>query len=229
MGNPRLAANYAPGDEIHYKTGSPAEHGIADNSTATVLFVDARANNLTVATRGGTEVSYNPALMKKQTGESTVYREEHLDLAVSERIIFTESNRAGHTRSGDFGTVARFADDYAISVRLDNGKSIGLTPDQAQHIDYGYAVQVPPRALVDRVLITGDASQLAEQQEELARLSPHLRNLAVYTSDTRQFAVEKSVPGAEIALSTRGLSSTLDGLPAASTSEAEVLELGIGM
>jgi hypothetical protein len=36
FGNPRLAANYATGDQIHYETGSAAEHGIADNSTATV-------------------------------------------------------------------------------------------------------------------------------------------------------------------------------------------------
>jgi conjugative relaxase-like TrwC/TraI family protein len=229
LGNPRVAANYALGDEIHYKAGSPAEHGIANNSIATVLSVDAHTNAVTVATRDGNEVSYNPALMKILTGESTVYREEHRDLAVGERIIFTESNREGHTRSGDFGTVARIADDSAVSVRLDNGKSVELTPEQTQHIDYGYAVEAAPRAAVDRVLVTGDASQLAEQQEAFARLSPHLRDLAVYTSDMRQFAVEKTVSGAVIASSVRGISSTLDSLPAASTSEAEVLELGFGL
>lgn len=227
LGNPRLAANYAPGEEIHYKTGSPVEHGIADNSTATVLSVDVRANTLTVATRDGNEVSYNPALMKKQTGESTVYHKEHRDIAVGERIIFTESDREAHTRSGDFGTVARIADDKALSVRLDNGKSIELTPQQTRHIEYGYAVEAPPLAAVDRVLVTGDATQLAEQQEAFARLSPHLRDLAVFASDRRQFAVEKTVPGAEIAPSIRELSSSLDSLPAASASE--VLELGLGL
>jgi conjugative relaxase-like TrwC/TraI family protein len=229
LGNPRLAANYAPGDEIHYKAGSPAKHGIADNSIATVLSVDAHTNAVTVATRDGNEVSYNSALMKKLTGESTVYREEHRDLAVGERIIFTESNREAHTRSGDFGTVARIADDSALSVHLDNGKSVELTPEQTQHIDYGYAVEAAPRAAVDCVLITGDASQIAEQQEAFARLSPHLRDLAIYTSDSRELGLKKTAPGAEIASSVRGLSSNLDGLPAASTSEAEVLELGIGL
>jgi conjugative relaxase-like TrwC/TraI family protein len=60
----RLAANYSPDDQIHYKAGSPVEHGISDKSIATVLSVDAHANMLTVASRDGNEASYNPALLK---------------------------------------------------------------------------------------------------------------------------------------------------------------------
>jgi superfamily I DNA/RNA helicase len=86
LGNPRLAANYSSGDQIYFRAGSSAEHGIANNSTAAVLSVDARANNLTVATHDGNEVYYSPALMKKQTGESTVYREEHRDFAVGGNV-----------------------------------------------------------------------------------------------------------------------------------------------
>ena len=70
FGNPRLAANYAPGDQIHYKAGSPSEHGIADNSAAAVLSVDVHANTLTIATRDGNEASYNPALLRKQTDKA---------------------------------------------------------------------------------------------------------------------------------------------------------------
>lgn len=227
LGNPRLAANYAMGDEIHYKAGSLDEHGIADNSTATVLSVDPRANTLTIATRDANEVSYNPALMKKQTGESTVYREDHLDLAVGERIIFTESYHEARIRSGDFGTVARIADDNALSVRLDRGKFVELTSGQARKIEYGYAVETPPRVAVDRVLITGDASQIAAQQEALAHLSP-LRDLAIYTSNSRELGLGKAFPGAEIAPSVKELSLTLDNLQTAFTPEAEVFELGIG-
>jgi hypothetical protein len=47
FGNPRLAANYIAGDQIHYKAGS-LEYGIVDNGTATVLSVDTKANRLTV-------------------------------------------------------------------------------------------------------------------------------------------------------------------------------------
>jgi hypothetical protein len=229
FGNPRLVANYAPDDQIHYKAGSPVEHGIPDNSTATVLSVDAHANTLTVATRDGNETSYNPALLKKLTAKSTIYREEQRDMAVGERILFTVSDRDAHMRSGDFATVEKIGEDGTLAVRLDNGKSVELTSDQAHHIDYGYAVDTVPHAAMDRVLVTGDAAQLAEQQEAFARLSPSIRDLAVYTSDGREIGLQKSVPGAEIAPSLNELSSALGNLPSVSTPEVEVQELGIGL
>ena len=229
FGNPRLAANYAPGDEVHYKAGSLAEHGISDNSTATVLSVEARANTLTVATRDGNEVSYNPALLKKQTGQSTVYHEEQRELAVGERIQLNYSDRDAHIRSGDFATVERIAENNALSVRLDNGKSVELNSEMARHIEYGYAVGAPQRAVVDRVLVTGDACQLAQQQEVLTRLSPHTRDFALYTSDSRKLAVEKTIPGTEIAASVTGLSLTVNTLSPVSTPEAELPGFGIGL
>jgi hypothetical protein len=227
FGNPRLAANYARGDQIHYKVGSPAEHGIADNSTAIVLSVDAHANTLTVSTRDGNEASYNPALLKKQTDQSTVYREEQRDVAVGERILFTESDRGTHMRLGDLATVEKIDEDGTFGVRLDNGKAVELNPNQAQHIDYGYAVDTVPRTGMDRILVTGNAAQLAEQQEAFARLSPHLQELAIYTSDSRALGLEKVVPGVENALSLNELSPSLDKLSTPSLPEIEVEGLGI--
>jgi conjugative relaxase-like TrwC/TraI family protein len=167
FGNPRLAANYAPGDEIHYKVGSPMQHGIADNSTATVLSVDGRANTLTVATRDGNETSYNPALLKRQTAQSAVYRKEQRDVAVGERIRFTDSDRVAHIRTGNFATVERIGEDNALFVRLDNGKSIELNPDNARHIEYGYVVETAQRAAVDRVLVTGRLPSLPSSKRLL--------------------------------------------------------------
>lgn len=198
FGNPRLAANYRPGDQIHYKAGSPVGHGIADNSTAVILSVDARVNILTVATRDGNEVSYNPALLKKQTGQSTVYREDQRDLAVGERIVFAASDREANIRCGDFATVERIGEDKVLSVRLDSGKTVKLYADEARHIEYGYAVETAQHMSVDCILVTGDAQQLARQQEVLAHLSPHIRDLALYTSDSSAFAMEKTLSGAEI-------------------------------
>ncbi|HUA97865.1 MAG TPA: MobF family relaxase [Terracidiphilus sp.] len=229
FGNPRLAANYAPGDEIHYKVGSPVHHGIADNSTATVLSVDARANTLTVATRDGNEVSYNPALLKKQTGQSTVYREQRCDLAVGEQIRFTLSDREASIRSGDFATVERVGEDNVLSVRLDSGKAVKLDSGRAQHIEYGYAVESIPRTSVDRVLITGEAIQLAEQRATLARLSSQIRDLALYTSDSRHLTVEKAIPGAEVALPQVGISLSTDAPSMPSAPEIEVTGFGIGL
>jgi conjugative relaxase-like TrwC/TraI family protein len=224
FGNPRLAANYAPGDEIHYEVGSLAEHGIADNSIATVLSIDVRANTLTVATRDGNETSYNPALLKARTAQSTVYREEQRDIAIGERVRFTDSDRDAHIRVGNFATVERIGEDNALSVRLDNGKSIELDPNSARHIEYGYAADTAHRAAVDRVLVTGDASQLAQQQEAFTRLSSQIRDITLFTSDSRGITVEMTIAGTERALAPNGISSSVGDM---SAPEFELAQLGI--
>jgi hypothetical protein len=228
FGNPRLAANYAPGDQIHYRAGSPSEHGIADNSAAAVRSVDVHANTLTIATSDGNEASYNPALLRKQTDQSTIYREEQRDLAVGERITFTASDRDTHIRSGDFATVEQIGEDGVLTVRLDDGKAVELNPTQAQLIDYGYAVGTVPRSGIDRILVTGDAVQLIEQLEVFGRLSPHLRDLAVYTSDSPVRGLGKDVTGAEIAPLLNELPQSLD-LSSPSVAEIEIPDLGIGL
>ena len=226
FGNPRLAVNYASGDEIHYKVGSLVEHGIADNSTAIVLSIDARANTLTVATRDGNETSYNPALLKTQTAQSTVYREEQRDIAVGERIRFTYSDPDAHFRSGDFATVERIGDDGTPSVRFNNGKSLELESQMARHIEYGYVVETAQRAPVDRVLVTGEASQLAQQQEALTHLSLHTRDLALYTSDTRALVVDKDIPLVGIAVSQDGTPLAINSIPTPAMPQIELQGFG---
>jgi ATP-dependent exoDNAse (exonuclease V) alpha subunit len=191
LGDPRVAANYAPEDRINYRKGSPEEHGIADNSSATVISVDARSNRLTVETREGDRVSYNPALLKQQTDRSTVYREESRELAEGERIQFTAANAELRIRAGSLGTVEKIGEDNAITVRLDNGKAVALDSEQARYIDYGYAVETAGQVSADRVLVTGNSNQIAEQKEALTRLSPHLRDVAIYTSDDSSLAVQQ--------------------------------------
>jgi conjugative relaxase-like TrwC/TraI family protein len=183
LGNSLLAANYAPGDIIEYKAGSQEKHGIADNSVGSVLAVDAQKNALTVETSTGHEVSYNPALLQKVTGQSTVYREEERELATGDRIRFTEADRESGIRSGSFATVERSADENTLAVRLDSGKAIELDSTKPQHIDYGYAVEAAQGVSAERVLLTGDTAQLTGQQEALTRLNPQLHDFAIYTSD----------------------------------------------
>ena len=183
LGNPRLAANYAPDDRINYRKGSPEEHGIADNSCATVVSVDARSNLLTVETREGDRVSYNPALLKQQTDRSTVYSEESREFAEGERIQFTASNPELRLSAGRLATVEKIAEDNAVTVRLDNGKAVELDAEQSRYIDYGYAVEATRQTSVDRLLVTGDSNQISEQREALTNLSPYLPDLAIYTSD----------------------------------------------
>jgi len=198
LGNPRLAANYAPEDRINYRKGSPEEHGIADNSSATVISVDAPSNRLTVETREGDRVSYNPALLKQQSDRSTVYREESRELAEGERIQFTAANPELRIRAGSLATVEKLGEDNAITVRLDNGNAVALDAEQSRYIDYGYAVETARQVSADRILVTGNSIQIAEQQEALTHLSPHLRDLAIYTSDDSGLAVQEIPSSANI-------------------------------
>jgi hypothetical protein len=168
-------------------------------------------------------------LLKTQTAQSTVYREEQRDIAVGERIRFTYSDRDAHIRFGNFAILERIGEDNALSVRLDSGKAVELDSNKALHLEYGYAVETAPRASVDRVLVTGDASQLAQQQDALALLSPHIRDLALYTSDSRELAVEKAIPDVAHALSQHGLSPADDRVPMPSVPQIELEELGIGL
>jgi len=196
--NPRLAANYAPEDQISYRKGSPEEHGIADNCTANVISVDARSNLLTVETREGDRVSYNPALLKQQTDRSTVYREESRELVEGERIQFTVANPDLHVRAGSLATVEKIGEHNAITVRLDSGKAVKLDDEQSRYIDYGYAVETAQQVSVDRILVTGSSNHIAEQQEALSRLSPNLRDLALYTSDDSGLALQQIASSANI-------------------------------
>ena len=138
-----------------------------------------------VATLDSNEVSYNPSLAKKLTGQSTVFREEQHDLAVGERVYLTQSDQGARVRSGDFATVERIGEDNSLSVRFDNGKSVELDSERARHIDYGYAVGPAHYAGADRVLITGDALQLAQEEKMFAHLSPHTRPGSLYLRQPR--------------------------------------------
>ncbi|RZU34613.1 MobF family relaxase [Edaphobacter modestus] len=231
FGNPRLATNYTPGDEIHYKTGSPEKHSIAANSSATVLSVDARSNTLTVETSTGHEASYNPALLKQQTKQSTVYREEERDLAAGDRIQFTAPDRENRIRSGDFATIDRIAEDNALSVRLDNGKTVELNPEKARHIDYGYTVERAKNLSADRVLLTGESGQLAEQQAALTKLNPNIRDFAIYTSDSTNLLHRNTGIGNGTELATEGHSneSSLSNAPEPSSPSIEFEGYGMGL
>ncbi|MFC6645558.1 MobF family relaxase [Granulicella cerasi] len=197
FGNPRLAANYVAGDQIHYKAGS-AELGVADNSTVTVLSVDAKTNRLAVGSLDGSEVSYNPALMKGVTNQAHVFREEVRDVSEGERIRFTATAQEFGIRKGDFATVEGIGEDHSLTLRSAQGKSVALSEEQARYIDYGYAADRMPQRGVERVIVSGDAAQLAQMQEAFARLAGQTRDLTLYTSDSQRMAQEKTMPGLEV-------------------------------
>jgi conjugative relaxase-like TrwC/TraI family protein len=229
--NKKIAANYQPGDEIHYKTGSPTTEGIPNNSASTVLSVHANKNILTVETRDGEQISYNPAQLRRQTAESTVYREETRELAEGDRIAFTTADRENRVRSGDFATVERIGEDNSISARLDNGRAVELDPEKARHIDYGYTVESAQHLNADRILLTGENSQLAEQQTALTKLNPHTREIGIYTSDGTNPLQQVQGIATDVQLAEEGFSinSALSNMPEPTIPEIDFEGFGLGL
>jgi conjugative relaxase-like TrwC/TraI family protein len=225
--NPHFAGNYLPGDEIHFRTGSPTVEGIPHHSVAHVLEVDAGRNTLTIETADGGQVTYNPAQLRSQTNQSTIYREETREVAVGERIRFTASEKENHIRTGDFAIVERIEPD--LSVRLDNHKAVDLDAETARHIDYGYAVESAGNITVDRVILTGEAAQLAGLEEDLARLHPNIRELSIYKSNASQaLHVELAQSPAAAETLSKSLADIVNpGVAEPSLAEAIVEEIGL--
>jgi len=186
VGTGRLAARYAPGDTIRYRNGS-AELGIANHSEATVLRVEASANRLTVATRDGGEVSYNPALTSKMTDQSSVFRTEERDVAIGDRIRFSKGESGYPVRAGEFAAIERVDSNNMLTLRRDNGKTIQLDAKQTKTLDHAYVVENLQQATAQRVIIVGDEGQLAA----------HPKNLSLRTQDVAVFsspAIDGAVP-----------------------------------
>ncbi len=225
--NPRFAGNYRPGDEIHFRTGSPALEGIPHNSVAHVLDVDAGRNTLTIETAEGQQVTYNPAQLRSQASQSKVYREELREMAVGERIRLTAPEKENHIRAGDFATIKQVEPD--LSVRLDNGKSVDLDAEAARHIDYGYAVETAGNFTADRVILAGEAQQLAGLENDLARLNPGVRELSVYTYDASQaLQVELAQTPAAAETPSKSLANAANlGVAEPSIAEAIIEEIGL--
>ena len=155
------AAQYAPGDLIQYKQGSPSLQGIPHDSTAVVVSADLRYNQLTVSTSHGDEVTYSPHLTATMTAQSKVYREEQQEYAPGDRIRMTEPGPPQGFRKGDFATIAAIGEAGGLEVRLDKGPTLQLTKEQARHIEYGYAVDSLKTGAPERVLISQESSRQA--------------------------------------------------------------------
>lgn len=179
----KIAANYTPGDIIQYRAGNPAQ-GIASNSEATVVAVDAKKNLLTVQTADGSQVAYNPINLKSQTSQSNVYREELRELATGDRIQFAAPNKEHGIRTRDFGTVSAIKDDNSLSIKLDNGKTVELDSAKARHIEHGYAVDGQKPVYAERVLVSIEGAGNISREDPLYKaVSRVSQNTTIYASD----------------------------------------------
>ena len=182
----KIAANYEVGDVIRYGSKGNDELGIAPNTYGTVTGVDADKNLITVTGADDSPRVYNPATEWQMRLKATVYSPEERELAEGERIQFTRSEWDQGIRVGNLATIEHIHDDGGLSVIIDSGASLQLTPEQAQHVEYGYAIESTKRLAVDRVILSGEAEQITAQREALSQLPAKLHELTVYTSDGYQ-------------------------------------------
>jgi conjugative relaxase-like TrwC/TraI family protein len=178
LSNPKLASEYSPGDRIQYRQGSQSD-GIASNSAVVVLAIDSKSNQLTVQTSAGDEVTYSPHLTKAMTSQSTIYREEQREIAIGERIQLNETISTKGIRKGDFATVTAISESNGLEVRTDKGSNNRLDPQEALHIEHGYAVEALRTGAPERVLI----SQESIAGQEVSTLARNAREVNIYTSD----------------------------------------------
>jgi len=182
-GNPRLAANYAPGDAIQFQAENQ-KHGIARDSSAIVVAIEAKTNQITIRKGDGEEVSYNPALLKATTTQSTVYRKERREIAVGERIQFTAPNKDQGIRAWSLATVERISENGALTVKLDKGRNVELDPAKARHIEHGYAVDGKRAVPAERVLVSiVGTPEIAQNNAIHKAIASASREAAIYTSE----------------------------------------------
>jgi conjugative relaxase-like TrwC/TraI family protein len=182
----KIAANYEIGDVIRYGSKGSDELGLSPNTYGTVTGVDAEKNLIIVTGADDSPRIYNPATEWQMRLKATVYSSEERELAEGERIQFTRSEWDQGIRVGNLATVEHLHEDGGLSVKVDSGASLQLTPEQAQHVEYGYAIESTKRLGVDRVILSGEAEQITAQREALSQLPAKLHELTVYTSDSYQ-------------------------------------------
>lgn len=196
----KIAANYEVGDVIRYGSKGSDELGISPNAYGTVTGVDAEKNLITVTGADGSPRVYNPATEWQMRLKATLYSPEERELAEGERIQFTRSEWDEGIRIGNLATIEQIHEYGSISVKVDSGASLQLTHEQAQHVEYGYAIESTIRLGVDRVILSGEAEQITAQREALSQLPANLHELTLYTSDGYQtaspeFGVQKEFAG----------------------------------
>ncbi len=182
----KSAANYEVGDVIRYGSKGNDELGVSPNTYGTVTDVDTKHNLITVSGSDDAPHTYDPASEWQMRLKATVYSPENRELAEGERIQFTRSEWDQGIRLGNLATIERIHEDGGLSVKVDSGATLQLTPEQAQHVEYGYAIESTKRLAVDRVILSGEAEQITGQRDALAHLPTKLHELNVYTSDGYQ-------------------------------------------
>lgn len=153
----RLSSAYSTGDVLKYLKGSTVL-GIKAQAYGTVLETDREKNTVQVKLDGGKTITYDPG---KISGVS-VYEAHARPFAAGERLQFTAPIRAHAVSNRDMGTLVKIDSSGNARVKLDDGRTVGISLGKNKHVEHGYVTtsHSAQGATVDRVLVhvdTGDS------------------------------------------------------------------------
>ena len=183
------AARYNEGDVLRYSRTSK-ETGIGKGEYARVVRIDVANNQLTVARKDGTELSYDP---RRQQGVS-VYREQERAFSVGDRVQLTAPVSDLKLVNRDLGTVERIDQDGRMSLKVDNGRTVEIDPANHPHLDHGYAVtsHICQSLTADKVLVHVDtelaAKDLINNRMAYVAISRGAYEVQIFTNDLQQLA-----------------------------------------
>jgi ATP-dependent exoDNAse (exonuclease V) alpha subunit len=183
----KLAGAYYVGDLIRYAKANRTL-GVERGDYATVLHVDHEKNEVTIERQtDGQVLTYNP----RRISGVQLYERETRELAIGERVQFTNPWKDKGISNREMGTVRYLDDSGNITVHMDKtNRNVSWNLNQMSHIDYGYAMTSysAQGATVDRVLVQIDANdsrtrQLVDQTLAYVALSRPLYDAQLYTDD----------------------------------------------
>ena len=192
----------------------PEGHGRARKIVDwTITASDPSRNTITARNAEGEEKVFKPRdLNPKECG---LYTPRKLDLAIGDRVVFTENNRDNGFQNNETGTVT-VAEGGKVEIRKDGGKTVTFDTDKTHTLDHGWAVTVhrSQGRTVDRALVAGMASKMAtamlayvactRERFHLRIFTDHVKSLQkswarVAERETAKAAVEKAAMAQETA------------------------------
>ncbi len=157
LADAKRASSYRVGDTIQYRKGNQ-EVGVKAREYATVLDRNTDSNRLTVKTREGRIVTYDPA---RASGVNT-FESRPQEFSAGERIQFTAKDKKLGVNTRDTGTLRKLDERGNAELVLDrNDRVLKFNLENHRHLDHAYTMtsHSAQSKTVERVLInidTGD-------------------------------------------------------------------------
>ncbi len=177
-------------EAINHKVGMilrvPAGRGRAKKIVDwTITASDPMRNIVTARNAEGEEKTFKPRdLNPKEVG---LYTPRKLDLAVGDRVVFTENRRADGSRNNETGTVVS-VDPEKVRIKEDNGKEVELAATDMHAVDHGWAVTVhrSQGRTIDRAFVAGMASKMATAALAYVACTRERLHLRIFTDNIKK-------------------------------------------